>query len=300
MVEIIDINDNNTHNGYLFDWEIVFDESVLTTGGGGGVDSAAVVPGTGGQMDNSHFAYDGSDTTFVFTAPMVSQTTTITDTLRLFDSGSGCWYDTVLTFTVLVPGNSDIYATICHSDLPYSVPGTAFHEINEEGIYKDTLVGMAHNGCDSIITLHLTVIDEPTVNIVTNPSNATICEGESITLAAECNCEQRIFEEGFTSLQPYCLTTCNECDYSSSRPDDYGSSCDLSLPANFSRLPQFPTRFNTYPVYGGDIRLGKGPWTTPEECTGSITSITQDLSKPFKITLTANGWEMSQGKSQSV
>ena len=290
-IEIVDGSPG--YNGYLFDWEIVFDESVLTTGGGG-VDSAAVlVPNTWIEDPLFHRL---SDTSFSIVTNNIITDTTIRDTLRLYNSQSHCWYDTTLVITVLVPGDSDIYATICHSDLPYSVPGTAFHEINEEGIYKDTLVGMAHNGCDSIITLHLTVIDEPTVNIVTNPSNATICEGESITLAAECNCKQRIFEEGFTLLQPYCLTTCNECDYSSSRPDDYGSSCDLSLPANSSRLPQFPTRFNTYPVYGGDIRLGKGPWTTPEECTGSITSITQDLSKPFKITLTANGWGDEPGK----
>ena len=90
----------------------------------------------------------------------------------------------------------------------------------------------------------------------------------------------------------------NECDYNSYPPLDYGNNCDLSLPANFSLLPQFPasTRFNTYPVSGGDIRLGKGPWTTPEACIGSITSIPLDLSKPFKITITAKGWGDEPGK----
>ncbi|MCR4873711.1 MAG: hypothetical protein K5885_09240, partial [Bacteroidales bacterium] len=89
-------------NGYLFDWEIVFDES-LAGGGGGAVDSAAVL--TGGDQPSPNYGDSGDNDpmTFVFHAPPVTQDTTIKDTLRLYDPVGGCWYDTTISVLVTAP-----------------------------------------------------------------------------------------------------------------------------------------------------------------------------------------------------
>ena len=105
-IEIVDGRYNNHHNGYLFDWEIVFDES-LAGGGGGAVDSAAVlVPGDPNDAANwtEDNRFDRVDSTsFVFHAPIVTQDTTIKDTLRLYDPVGGCWYDTTISVLVTAP-----------------------------------------------------------------------------------------------------------------------------------------------------------------------------------------------------
>ena len=110
-IEIIDLYEDD-HNGYLFDWEIVFDESVLTPAGNS-VNSAAVLT-TGGQADTNFVVTFGtSDSTIIFHAPIVTHDTTITDTLRLFDPVTHCWYDTVFTVVVMAPTGEKKHVEIC-------------------------------------------------------------------------------------------------------------------------------------------------------------------------------------------
>ncbi|MBP5496199.1 MAG: hypothetical protein J6X98_03410, partial [Bacteroidales bacterium] len=105
------------HNGYLFDWEIVFDDNLA--GGGGSIDSAAVLvpgdpnsPATWSEESSALFELT-SDTSFIFHAPIVSQNTTISDTLRVYDA-AGCWYDTTISITVThVPGFQYPTQTVC-------------------------------------------------------------------------------------------------------------------------------------------------------------------------------------------
>ena len=126
-INIISAGGKRDKNGYLFDWEIVFEDSLA--GPSDPVDSAAVlVPGNGSPdtwvEDTLRFArVTDTDTSFVFTAPVVTQNLTIEDALRVYDPVSNCWYDTTLKVVVLGVGDSTINATICHADLPYSVPG---------------------------------------------------------------------------------------------------------------------------------------------------------------------------------
>ena len=118
-IEIFDFQTFDTYNGYLFDWEIVFDDDVLIPAGNS-VDSAAVIiPNSNGQMDEQYFSYGNSDTTFIFNAPIVSHNTTITDSLRLFDPATGCWYDTVFQITVLAPKGTR------HDPIPICAGGSA-------------------------------------------------------------------------------------------------------------------------------------------------------------------------------
>ncbi|MBR5919581.1 MAG: hypothetical protein IKZ56_00260, partial [Bacteroidales bacterium] len=108
-IEIIDASPQ--YNGYLFDWEIVFDESLTI---GGSIDSAAVL--TGGDQPSPDYD-DGGDNdpmTFVFQAPIVTQDSTITATLRVYDTVAHCWYDTTITITVTPPThNPTQHITIC-------------------------------------------------------------------------------------------------------------------------------------------------------------------------------------------
>lgn len=100
----------HNHNGYLFDWEIVFNESLASDVGT--IDSAAVlVPNSGGQA-SPFFTRDGSDTTFVFHAPVVAQDTDIEDTLRVFDPIAECWYDTVIHVVVSAVGGGFSYDSL--------------------------------------------------------------------------------------------------------------------------------------------------------------------------------------------
>ena len=114
-LEIIDFGSGDYYNGYLFDWEIVFDDDHLhPTGGGdgGNIDNIAVVIKQDyGQIYNVHFG-DG-DTSIVFHAPSnISETTTFTDTLQFFDHGTLCW-DTTISFVVTPPVTTVHYDTIC-------------------------------------------------------------------------------------------------------------------------------------------------------------------------------------------
>ena len=105
-IEITDGIGTGGSNGYLFDWEIVFDPTLA--GPSDPVDSAAVLlPGDPSNAGN--WAADTrfertSDTSFVLHAPSnISDTLTITDTLRVYDPVSHCWYDTTITIVVTPP-----------------------------------------------------------------------------------------------------------------------------------------------------------------------------------------------------
>ena len=116
-IEIIDGGSNNSYNGYLFDWEIVFDESLAGGGGGGSgtVDSAVVL--NEGVKDDQLFEQDASDTVFTFTAPTnITENTTIERTLRLFNPEAGCYYDTVFSIVVTPPATTVHYDTICEGE----------------------------------------------------------------------------------------------------------------------------------------------------------------------------------------
>ena len=162
--------------GHLFDWEIIFNDNLRAEG----IDSTVVI-NNGNPSGSVQPVDENTAANFNFTAPSVSTTTTITDTLRLYSHSSNgdCYYDTVVRVVVLAPGIGDTTATICANQLPYTWHGKSY---DAGGIYPDTLSIPASNGCDSIVTLHLTV-NSPTVSI--NPiAPVTVCAGGNISLNA--------------------------------------------------------------------------------------------------------------------
>ena len=148
IIEIIDITKNNGNNGYLFDWEIVFDESLIAGGGSGGsgsgaIDSAVVL--NGGVIDDQLFEQDASDTVFTFTAPInITENTTIERTLRLFNPEAGCYYDTVFNIVVRALETSVHYDTICAGE---SIMLNAEYHTAESILFNEGFGGIT-NGND--------------------------------------------------------------------------------------------------------------------------------------------------------
>lgn len=63
------------------------------------------------------------------------------------------YFSTMATVTVLPPVFDTVNAVVCTSQLPYAWHGLS---LNASGYYNDTIV--ISNGCDSIVTLHLTIL----------------------------------------------------------------------------------------------------------------------------------------------
>jgi hypothetical protein len=105
-----------------------------------------------------------------------AQTTTYTCTVT---NGNQSCMDSV-TVTVNQPSSSSITASI-NEGQSYSFNGQT---LTQAGVYTDTLVNAA--GCDSLLTLTLTVIPTP-LNCGIEASQNTICAGQSATLTASAN-----------------------------------------------------------------------------------------------------------------
>ena len=86
-----------------------------------------------------------------------------TDTLDM-DTSS------LATLSVLPHATETLDETIC-SDEVYTFGGTDY---STDGTYVDTLFGLAANGCDSIVTLNLTVTPKPADEVTT----VTVCSDE--------------------------------------------------------------------------------------------------------------------------
>ena len=95
-------------------------------------------------------------------------------------SSSGCDSTVNLTLSNYLAATKNIDSTVC---IGSSVQiGTKIYSVG--GTYKDTLVGASYTGCDSIITLNLTVI-QSAVSLVKNGD--LTCQTTSVTLTGSYN-----------------------------------------------------------------------------------------------------------------
>lgn len=118
-----------------------------------------------------HYVWNTGDTTPDIT---VSPAQTTTYTVTVFSTIGGS--DTVeKTIVVGEPSSSEFTV---FSEIPYTWNGIVY---SHSGDYTQTFTNAV--GCDSIVTLHLTV-DIP-LDMVIIPSASTICEGESVMLQAQ-------------------------------------------------------------------------------------------------------------------
>ena len=144
--------------------------------------------------------------TYVFAGQICDSTATYTATLASTD---GCDSTVTLHLTVLpeVPITEE-YATICYGET-YTWHAATY---NASGDYTTTLLDA--NGCDSLITLHLTVLPEVPIT----EEYATICYGETYTWHA---------------------TTYNASgDYTTTLLDANG--CDSLITLHLTVLPEVP------------------------------------------------------------
>ena len=123
---------------------------------------------------------------FVFNGTSYSQTGIYSANLTTVD---GCDSIVNLDLVVIPEIINNIQATICDGDT-YTL-GT--QSLNSTGIYNE--VFSAANGCDSTVTLNLTVIDASTVFTVSEE----ICAGESFTFGTQVLSSSGTYTETFVS-----------------------------------------------------------------------------------------------------
>ncbi len=106
-----------------------------------------------------------------------------------------------------------IDSAICQSDLPFAWNG---HTISESGTYHDTLTAI--NGCDSIVTLHLIIYNQPTIAFIINdepwitrdPNNFFICENKEIKIGVVSDGWERVW---WSNAYPAGCETCEPVYY---------------------------------------------------------------------------------------
>lgn len=108
----------------------------------------------------------GATTASVTVSPLVSTTYTVTA------NNGGCTATSTITIIVNPPTSTSTSASICQGN-SYTLPSGT--NVSSPGVYNDTL--STSSGCDSIVTVTLTVTPPP-VGLV----SATICAGQNYTL----------------------------------------------------------------------------------------------------------------------
>ena len=93
---------------------------------------------------------------------------------------AGCDSTTTLTLTVNPTYNRDVTLTICETALPYTWNDITYPVGTASGDYEHTYSTHTAAGCDSIVTLHLTISHQ-----YVTPLTADICEGETYPFAGQ-------------------------------------------------------------------------------------------------------------------
>ncbi len=173
-------------------------------------------------------------------------------------SSAGCDSTVTLNLTVLPAITSNLQQTICNSDT-FTYNGNQY---TAAGQYTITLT--ASNGCDSIVTLNLTVLPA-----ITSSLQQTICNGDTFTY----NGNQYAIAGQYTNT----LTASNGCD----------STVTLNLtvlPAITSSLQQTICNGDTF-TYNGNQYATAGQYTnTLTASNGCDSTVTLNLSVIAPVT----------------
>lgn len=198
-----------------------------------------------------------------------------TYTWKLTENGNNQTYTQSGTYTNTIVNEltDDVYAidlTVNHATtktinqeacVTYTWTDGNGQTYTESGDYNYTTVNA--NGCDSIVTLHLTIFPNPDITLTLNPDRSTICVGEEVEMSLDGISEGEILLE-----------------------EDF-SSCTGSSSNEISGLSTFPTKSKAY-NNSGSVKLGSNG------SVGSITSKSLDLSSPFTVTITAEAYSSSE------
>lgn len=128
---------------------------------------------------------------FHFPADSMIASHSLTDTVSLSPVGYGCDSLLILRLAVRDSAIGEFSHVACNW---YSYNG---HTYEESGDYPNIVLNNASvNGCDSIVTMHLEIV-EPSVDIVT--SGDDFCENGELILNAESEFEEYIWNTGETT-----------------------------------------------------------------------------------------------------
>ena len=126
-------------NGYLFGWELALTDEYATNVG---FDVETIVP-------DAPWTTVTTDTSFIMSPPAgLEHDTVVNCTLHFFDS-DGCSFDSIVQVNVVAAYHEDTTVTTCESFVWHG------ENYTQSGDY--TLSYTSSAGCDSILTLHLTV-----------------------------------------------------------------------------------------------------------------------------------------------
>ena len=129
---------------------------------------------------------------FEFNGELLDESGTYT---AVFTAGNGCDSTVVLTLTVLPESESALEASICAGET-YEFES---EELNETGVYEFVLEGF--NGCDSIVSVHLTVLPA-----AVSAAAAVVCNGATYEFNGEVLTESGTYTFTFPGL------AANGCD----------------------------------------------------------------------------------------
>lgn len=111
---------------------------------------------------------------FSFNNQSLTQSGAYADTVQ---TQAGCDSIVTLNLTVLGPINTVLNESICAND-SFAFNG---QQLTQAGQYFDTLVAVS--GCDSLITLNLSIDAVPQITTQPTASSSTVCAGETVTLS---------------------------------------------------------------------------------------------------------------------
>jgi hypothetical protein len=183
--------------------------------------------------------------------------------LDTFTSSNGC--DSIVTLNLIVNQvtKSSIFDTIC--------PGDSFLfnglSLTSAGIYKDTLINSS--GCDSILTLYLSIYQLPSLNI---HGKSVICGNETINLNVDNYFDKYHWSTGGKSSA---IAVSEEDIYEIEVIDS--NSCSQSATHKVIKQEQMIFGYDTFGCEGTSILL-KGPSNFQNSFLWSNRNTSQSIS----------------------
>ena len=214
---------------------------------------------------------------YPFFGQLLDSTGVYTDTLF---SSKGCDSVVTLFLTVNPTYDSSITRIICQGD------SVVFNGVTlkSSGVYVDTLQSSG-NGCDSIVTLYLTVNPLPTAQII--PTAATICEGDSVTLTAVGGTTYIWSKDDMILDKTHTLIVKETGAYSVEVTDTNNCSAMANFTLTVNSLPNVSISDNTSICQGQTTTLaasGDGSYLWSNASTQTSISVSQ--SGTYTVTVT--------------
>ena len=139
-IEVQDMLPND--NGYLTEWELALDPSLLQT----------ITPSVVSKQLIGPWVTRLTDSTFIITPPENLMRDTTVSYRFVLQTDVGCQFDTTVSLTVHPQYDVVRDTSVCDTDVPITWEGVVFNAAATQTLRLQSI-----HGCDSIVTLNLTV-----------------------------------------------------------------------------------------------------------------------------------------------